>query len=199
MTPDGRTVIIGDGEKPGGFLVDLVAGTSTAYSTNVPSIWDMAFSPDGRKLAVYTYDQEWGIVDVASLSDSNLRWSVPLKPYQRVDAWTIYWSRDGSQIFTTGNGSVELWDARTLTHLGSMSAGSKDNIATVRSLPDGHAVMMAHPQGDVLTWDLRPEHLLDVACSLAGRNLTETEWADYVGARPYRETCTPASLERKSA
>ncbi len=44
----------------------------------------------------------------------------------------------------------------------------------------------------MLTWDLRPQHLLDVACDLAGRSLTREEWENLVGDRPYRETCPEA-------
>ncbi len=175
-------------------MIDLVDGTTTPFSTEVPAVWAAAISPGGDRLVVYGLDGQWGVLDVDSLSEEHVQWLVPQRPYKGVLPWEVFWSADGTQIFTTGNGSVELWDAETLTHLGSMSAGAKDNIATVMPLPDGHSVMMAHPQGDVLTWDLRPEHLLEVACSLAGRNLTETEWQDYVGVRPYRETCTPASL-----
>jgi hypothetical protein len=37
--------------------------------------------------------------------------------------------------------------------------------------------------------DTRPEHWVEVACEIAGRNLTEVEWSDAFGDRPYRETC----------
>lgn len=49
--------------------------------------------------------------------------------------------------------------------------------------------MITHPAGHVVTWDLRPQHLLDVACEFAGRNLTEDEWCSLVGTRDYLETC----------
>jgi hypothetical protein len=45
-------------------------------------------------------------------------------------------------------------------------------------------------QAGVSTWDLDPEHLLDAACQLAGRNLTETEWSAYMSEfGSQRETC----------
>ncbi len=37
--------------------------------------------------------------------------------------------------------------------------------------------------------DTRPERWVEVACAIAGRNLTEVEWSDAFGDRPYRETC----------
>ena len=37
--------------------------------------------------------------------------------------------------------------------------------------------------------DTRPEHWMEVACTIAGRNLTESEWSDAFDDRPYDETC----------
>ncbi|MEP6665265.1 MAG: hypothetical protein ABJA81_02350 [Nocardioidaceae bacterium] len=59
-------------------------------------------------------------------------------------------------------------------------------------LPDGTRVIIMSYDGDVYTWDTRPEHWVEFACGVAGRNLTTTEWADAFGDRPYKQTC-PAS------
>ena len=56
-------------------------------------------------------------------------------------------------------------------------------------LADGHTVLIAAFGGAVYTMDTRPEHWVEVACAIAGRNLTEAEWSDAFGDRPYRETC----------
>ena len=47
--------------------------------------------------------------------------------------------------------------------------------------PDG--MELAIPSGDlgVVLWDLDPQHWLDAACSVVGRNLTEAEWDQYLG------------------
>ena len=58
--------------------------------------------------------------------------------------------------------------------------------------PDGLQLAVTTRAG-VVTWNLQPLALLDAACRLAGRNLTETEWSAYMssfGAR--RETCPAA-------
>jgi hypothetical protein len=47
----------------------------------------------------------------------------------------------------------------------------------------------------VVVWDLDPEHLADAACAVAGRNLTQTEWASYLGdLGDHRETCDETQL-----
>jgi class 3 adenylate cyclase len=41
----------------------------------------------------------------------------------------------------------------------------------------------------VVSWDLNPASLFARACQLAGRDLTEAEWRQYLPDRPYRRTC----------
>jgi DNA-binding SARP family transcriptional activator/WD40 repeat protein len=59
--------------------------------------------------------------------------------------------------------------------------------------PDGRVVLVTVAQG-VAEWDLDPAHLSAAACAVAGRNLTEVEWATYASALgPYRHTCPTES------
>jgi hypothetical protein len=55
--------------------------------------------------------------------------------------------------------------------------------------PDGLAVAVNGSAG-IVEWDLDPAHLVTAACALAGRNLTRTEWAIYLGDQPYARTCS---------
>jgi len=55
--------------------------------------------------------------------------------------------------------------------------------------PDGLEMALTMPEG-VVTWDLDPDHQLEFACRMAGRDLTENEWRTYLaelGDR--RSTC----------
>lgn len=59
-------------------------------------------------------------------------------------------------------------------------------------LPDSRILVAAsvdRPRALVHRWDTRPDHWIDSACKIAGRNLTEDEWRDAFDERPYRETC----------
>jgi len=38
-------------------------------------------------------------------------------------------------------------------------------------------------------WNVDPSHWLSVACQIAGRNLTKSEWHQYLPSRPYENTC----------
>ena len=67
-------------------------------------------------------------------------------------------------------------------------------MATVEFQPDGHTLLVAGRDGAVQTLDTRLESWIDRACDVAGRNLTDDEWAEAIGDRPYHETC-PALAE----
>ncbi|MET0787890.1 MAG: hypothetical protein ABWY33_01490, partial [Cellulomonas sp.] len=191
LAPDDRTLLVRHYGALAVAVVDLTTGTARdvsfdAYATTV------ALSPDGGRLAVFYDTGTWGVVDVAALREARLEYLVPVRPFPSNYAWEMAYSADGKQIITTGNGVVELWDAATLEHVRSLNVGSRDDVATPRAMADGYTLVVAHPRGQVLTWDTRPQHLLDVACRLAGRNLSPTEWEEHVGDRPYEETCPDA-------
>jgi WD40 repeat protein len=189
MTPDGNNLVMFTGADSRTYLIaDLRTGTAVKRSFYSASM-ELSLSPDGTQAAFMDANLRWGIFSLPAFLKGRLEWLVPPRPFKANSPFAITWSMDGSQLFTSGNGVVDLWDAGTLSHIASLSAGEKDDVATVRPLGDGHTVVIARPQGDVLTWDLRPEHLFDVACDLAGRNLTSEEWTNYLGNRPYRKTC----------
>ena len=55
--------------------------------------------------------------------------------------------------------------------------------------PDGLEAAVTTDQG-IVVWDLDPDHWIDGACAIAGRNLTRTEWDQYIGdLASYRATC----------
>ena len=54
---------------------------------------------------------------------------------------------------------------------------------------EGHTILIPSRGGAVYTMDTRTEHWIEAACEIAGRNLTQAEWTNAFGDRPYRETC----------
>lgn len=70
-----------------------------------------------------------------------------------------------------------------------MAVARSGTAASVGFNPDGDAVSVATWDGEVYELDTRLERWIAFACDLAGRNLTQAEWRDTFGARPYRETC----------
>jgi hypothetical protein len=46
---------------------------------------------------------------------------------------------------------------------------------------EGSTFSIVLASGAIFTWDVRPQHVLEVACKTAGRNLTRAEWSELVG------------------
>jgi hypothetical protein len=43
---------------------------------------------------------------------------------------------------------------------------------------------------DQMVWDLDPADWASIACRIAGRNLSQSEWKQYLSGRPYQVKCT---------
>ena len=87
------------------------------------------------------------------------------------------------QPFTS---SIALFDAETLQPIGRPIPAA-DPTAPPAFTADGDLV--ADSRFGVSRWEMDPDEWQDTACSVAGRNLTRTEWGEYLGDEPYRATC----------
>nr|MBA3265409.1 hypothetical protein [Nocardioidaceae bacterium] len=54
---------------------------------------------------------------------------------------------------------------------------------------DSHDVAIASYDGRVYTWETDLDRALGSACQMAGRNLTEEEWEEFLPEQPYRDVC----------
>ncbi len=61
--------------------------------------------------------------------------------------------------------------------------------------PDGKRVLLNTSDG-LVELDLTPDHLVQAACQLAGRDLSENEWSTFLGDEPYRSLCPEFGLPR---
>ncbi|MFG1628696.1 BTAD domain-containing putative transcriptional regulator [Kribbella sp. NPDC049227] len=166
-------------------VVDLAAGEVVRRGTvpmRYPSI--VTFAPDGTRVAVGTEKGQVQIVDprtgraVAAPQVANQGW---------VNG--IAFSPDSSLLVTAGwDGVVSLFDGKTAALLGSIATPNQQ-LVTADFLPDGYTVAIASYDDGVYHWDTRLEHAIETACRMAGRDLTEQEWRENFGDRPYRKTC----------
>jgi hypothetical protein len=98
-------------------------------------------------------------------------------------------SEDGRRLAVLGADQLlRLYDVETRTQLGdAIPVGISWAGAALRG--DRLEAAVATDQGIVI-WDLDPDHWVDAACQIAGRNLTRSEWNQYVGdLAPYHRTC----------
>ena len=118
-------------------------------------------------------------------------------PLQRLQApyematWHVTWSHDDGEIVTTDAvGRSLVWDAHAGQRIGSFGEEEDDMngregdepMRKVRVTLDADGVPTIH----AATW----ETLREVACAVAGRNLTRAEWASYMHPGwSYQSTC----------
>ena len=158
----------------------------------------VAFSPDGTKLAAGNLAgvvQQWSV-------DTHEPVGPPLKGHSGPVGGVTY-SPDGLRLAasTIGFGRSRLWDAETGAAIGQelVTGRTPSTYATYliehyqgsrpAFAPDGRSLAVPSYDGTTAIWDLEPDHWLDAACDLVGRNLTRDEWEQYLGRFDYRETC----------
>jgi len=84
--------------------------------------------------------------------------------------------------------ALQIWDETTERPIGArIPAG-----ATVTSMSlhkNGQRLVTGHADGSVVLWRFDPEYWQELACQLAGRNLSPEEWATYLKGEEPHELC----------
>jgi DNA-binding SARP family transcriptional activator/WD40 repeat protein len=171
LTPDGRPwMTLLDG-LTGKTLIDAVPGGEVS-----------ALAPDGTVFGSSARGQ-------ITQYDDQLR-SIRTLPGARGEVNTLQVSNDGRVLMAGANDqTVSVYDTDTGIRLGTPLPADAPFIYPGFLRPDGMAVAVNDKAG-IIVWDLDPVHQADQACSLAGRNLTRTEWQNHLrGLGEWRATC----------
>ncbi len=105
--------------------------------------------------------------------------------------WLDY-ADDGDLLVSgAGDGGVSLWDATTLDLLGTVYPPHQGDAvpAGAQFIADSHDVAIASYDGTVYRWETDLDRAIDFACQMAGRNLTDEEWEEFLPAQPYTSVC----------
>lgn len=98
---------------------------------------------------------------------------------------------NGRTVITSGAESVSLFDVTRGLVRGRPLPGSSD-------VGQGHTHLVPGIVDEIITlsgersgrrYTMEPSRWLAAACTVAGRDLTRTEWSRYVPDRPYQRTC----------
>jgi WD40 repeat protein len=142
----------------------------------------VAFSPDGQTLA----SVEQGIVTLWDVHTRTRRGTLPLG--QR--ASPAFSQRGDLLAAGAEDGSITVWDLKSDQRLGVVQGPvPSEQLVQVAFLDDGRALASAVPFGGLMLWDLDVRSWQMLACSLAGRDMSEPEWRLYAGSHPCRSTC----------
>jgi WD40 repeat protein len=152
----------------------------------VDRCWSIAFSPDGLRIAIVGEDYA-EIRAIANLAKPLLHIPIPLGLLE-----DIAFSADGKTIATFGeSGKLRLWDADSGESLGDSllnTFGRSSHLSIVFSR-DGKYAAVAGERGTELV-PATPYAWTERNCSRANRNLSLTEWLQYLGKDvPYERSC----------
>lgn len=142
-----------------------------------------AFSPGGDILAA-----------AAGGSVSLSRVAAPLPPLIKITGhagviWDVTYNPDGSTLATVGDdGTIRFWNSSGAP-LGDPLLQTGHHLWRVAYSRDEKTLAAAGEQG-VYLLHANPDSWISRNCARANRNLTQAEWAKYIGAvEPYRMTC----------
>jgi WD40 repeat protein len=187
---DGSTAMVheylADGASEHWRVIDLSTGDVLSEGDLDLVAYASVASPDASTVAVAGATGEIVTIDV-STGDEQRRSA----GFGAEVLWLDY--SDDGELLVSGadDGGVSLWDATTLDLLGTVHPPHHGDPvpAAARFIRDGHDVAIASYDGRVYRWETDLERALDFACQMAGRNLSDEEWEEFLPAQPYQSVC----------
>ena len=182
--------------SPDGKLLVSASLTGTATIWNVARrrkvvdlpgailLYSVGFSPDGKLVAVGDSSGSAVLWDVASGRRAGASLSGHGGGVDSID-----FDPSGKRLVTSNDdGKLRLWDVATRKLIGAPLTVSNTG-GQVHFFPDGKHVLGVFASGTGVVWSVDPAAWKAKACSVARRNLTRTEWTQFLGRRSYRTVC----------
>jgi WD40 repeat protein len=153
-----------------------------------------SFSPDFQTfVTVGSLDRTSALQSMADgqligppLATDNLVSSAAFSP----DGAMLALGEDAASGSSRGGPGVILWDVVSGQRLGLPLTGHSGIVWSVVFSPDGKTLASGDGAGTVILWDVSPGSWVDRACRIANRNLTQSEWEQFIGPdTPYELTC----------
>ena len=94
------------------------------------------------------------------------------------------WLATGSEDKT-----VRLWEWQVGTAEPVVLRGHEAAVQAVAFSPDGRWLATGSEDKTVRLWRIQVHELIQLACQIANRNLTQDEWQRLLGNTPYHKTC----------
>lgn len=165
-------------------LIDASTGAPRWVVPTSTGAVEAAYDPAGRFVAVGLND---GTLQILAAADGH-----SLAPLLRGNAGVVYnvsVSPDGRYLAASGSPpGVTVWDTSTFTQVGTaLPIDLYVPDARARFGPDGRLYTLTG--GTLRVFDVDPATWLARACEVAGRTLTQAEWAELLPDRDYAPAC----------
>src|SRR5208282_2948153 len=107
----------------------------------------------------------------------------------------LQYSSDGLLLaWICADGTTKVWDLRENRLLGTLPDSEPGLDGGIAFSNDSKLLGVSGPDGTVLIWNLDEKSWTSQACAIAGRDLTQAEWDQYVPGEKRRETCPALGL-----
>ncbi|EPH44224.1 hypothetical protein ABT390_09700 [Streptomyces aurantiacus] len=189
VRPDNELLVVTSSE---GLVVRLPSGKAVTRPLSNARSLAVAFSPDGRHLAV------GDSVGLVSLWDGDVRRRLHLLPASRAGGRVeqahpvsaLAFSPDGNRLATAGeNGTLRLWDTATGRQIGLDQPTPGDRITSVAFAPDGQGLYAVGEHTPVRRYTVAPSEAAAEACERAAGGPSREEWQEHITEVAYRDVC----------
>jgi len=195
FSPNGQLLAVGGSENTLQLWDISDSGDLQLLTTNESEsrrlYQSMAFSLDGNFLYTGTYDGDlyiWDVSDQKSLKPLGL----PISAHSRsLDSMAVH---PGGNILALGSSdfTISLWDISDKAapeRLAEPLSGHTNSVGRLIFPPMGDR-LISSSTNEIIFWNLDLDGLDDRACQVAGRNMTEEEWKNFLPDDvSYQKTC----------
>lgn len=145
----------------------------------------MAISPDFQTMAL---GREKGDAILWDLQNEKLIRTISGHQSAITD---VDFSVDGKLLLTASRDrTVRVWDLNDSKKLPLVLDDHNDWVMTATFDPSGEQIISGSRDNFIRFWPVRHTDLAERVCDLVSRNLTESEWREYIGTNiPYQTTC----------
>jgi WD40 repeat protein len=187
MRPDGKVLAVPETWGPGEGSVEILSVPSLRRVAEIPMPWGRwsRFSRDGRLLILGDHEGRAQIYDGYTFKPRGR----PLLGHAGF-ILTADFSPDGARVATSSSdGTTRLWDTATGRPIGAPLPGIPNVQVGAVFTRGGTHLAAVYDNGQGYSWDVRPSSWMRHACTVAGRQLTPTEWNETLPGRKYEPAC----------
>jgi WD40 repeat protein len=184
LSPDGM-LLASVGNEGRVMVEDVGGGGRTTVAEGKGPAYAVDFSADGKYVAAGFANGTALLIDVQRRPMA----SVALVGHAGY-IFDLAFSPDDDLLAVASFSGITLWDVASRQRIGELH-GRGGLPAELAFSPDGLSLATTWYEHETLiVWELDLRAWRRRACEIAGRNLTSTEWDQYVGAEPYQKTCS---------